>query len=151
MLKGIENRATAFSSALDDMQRIKIKTRKKREVLDITKSVEALLHKNHAQATGICNLLILHTTAALTTADLDPGTDLDMLDAFEAMIPKLHYRHPHNPEHVPDHILSALIGTSVALPFEHGTLILGTWQRIVLIELDGPRERELVVSVAAEK
>ncbi len=133
------------------MHTLTVKTRKKREVLDITETVQALLEKNHSSATGICNLLILHTTAALTTADLDPGTDLDMLDAFEAMIPKLRYRHPHNPEHVPDHILSALIGTSIALPFEHGNLVLGTWQRIVLIELDGPRERELVVSVTAEK
>ncbi len=133
------------------MQRFTVKTRKKREVLDITKTVEALLQKNHSQGTGICNLFILHTTAALTTADLDPGTDLDMLGAFEAIIPKLHYRHPHNPAHVPDHILSALIGTSVTLPFEHGQIALGTWQRIVLIELDGPRERELVVSVTPEK
>src|SRR5271154_5883839 len=132
------------------MQRITLKTRQKREILDITKTVEALLQKNHSEATGICNLLILHTTAALTTADLDPGTDLDMLDAFEAMIPKLRYRHPHNPEHVPDHILSALIGTSIALPFERGKLVLGTWQRIVLIELDGPRQRELVMSVTPE-
>jgi secondary thiamine-phosphate synthase enzyme len=129
------------------MQKLIIKTRKKREVLDITGTIESLLEN---QATGICNLFILHTTAALTTADLDPGTDLDMLDAFEAMIPKLHYRHPHNPEHVPDHILSALIGTSVALPFERGDLILGTWQRVVLIELDGPRERQLVVTVTGE-
>jgi secondary thiamine-phosphate synthase enzyme len=129
------------------MQKLIIKTRKKREVLDITGTIQSLLEN---QATGICNLLILHTTAALTTADLDPGTDLDMLDAFEAMIPKLHYRHPHNPEHVPDHILSALIGTSVALPFERGNLILGTWQRVVLIELDGPRERQLVVAVTGE-
>ena len=132
------------------MQRISVKTRKRREVLDITDMIEALLHRNHSQATGICNLFILHTTAALTTADLDPGTDLDMLDAFEAMIPKLRYRHPHNPAHVPDHILSAIIGTSVALPFERGKVVLGTWQRIVLIELDGPRERELVVSVTPE-
>jgi secondary thiamine-phosphate synthase enzyme len=129
------------------MQRISVKTRNKREVLDITDTVEALLEKNHAKGTGICNLFILHTTAALTTADLDPGTDLDMLDAFEAMIPKLRYRHPHNPAHVPDHILSSLIGPSVALPFEHGKILLGTWQRIVLIELDGPRERELVLTV----
>jgi|SRR6202030_558181 len=127
------------------MQRLAIKTRKKREVLDITDNVEALL--KNSQGTGICNLFILHTTAALTTADLDPGTDLDMLDAFEAMIPKLRYRHPHNPAHVPDHILSTLIGTSVALPFEHGKLVLGTWQRIVLIELDGPRERNMAVTV----
>jgi secondary thiamine-phosphate synthase enzyme len=132
------------------MQRITLKTRKKREILDITETVEALLQTNYSLATGICNLLILHTTAALTTADLDPGTDLDMLEAFEAMIPKLHYRHPHNPAHVPDHILSALIGTSVALPFERGQIVLGTWQRIVLIELDGPRERQLVVTVTAE-
>jgi secondary thiamine-phosphate synthase enzyme len=133
------------------MQKIAVRTRKKREFLDITDTVEALLQKDHSQATGVCNLLILHTTAALTTADLDPGTDLDMLDAFEAMIPKLRYRHPHNPAHVPDHILSALIGTSVALPFERGRILLGTWQRVVLIELDGPRERQLVVTVTPEK
>jgi secondary thiamine-phosphate synthase enzyme len=132
------------------MQKITIRTRKRREVLDITNTIESLLEKNHSQATGICNLFILHTTAALTTADLDPGTDLDMLDAFEAMIPKLRYRHPHNPAHVPDHILSTLIGTSVALPFECAKLVLGTWQRIVLIELDGPRQRDLVVTVTSE-
>jgi secondary thiamine-phosphate synthase enzyme len=132
------------------MQKITIRTRKRREVLDITNTIESLLEKNDSQATGICNLFILHTTAALTTADLDPGTDLDMLDAFEAMIPKLRYRHPHNPAHVPDHILSTLIGASVALPFERGKLVLGTWQRIVLIELDGPRQRDLVVTVTSE-
>jgi len=96
-------------------------------------------------------LLVLHTTAALTTGDLDPGTDLDMLDAFEVMIPKLRYRHPHNPAHVPDHILSALIGTSLSLPFDKKKLLLGTWQRVVLVELDGPRERELALSISAEQ
>jgi secondary thiamine-phosphate synthase enzyme len=131
------------------MQRLSIKTRKKREVLDITDFVEN--HLANGAASGVCHLLIQHTTAALTTADLDPGTDLDMLDAFEAMIPKLRYRHPHNPAHVPDHILSALIGTSVSLPFESKKLLLGTWQRVVLIELDGPREREVVLSISAEK
>src|ERR1700719_486571 len=132
------------------MKRLSVRTRKKREILDITDLVEDQLGKN-GSASGVCHLLVLHTTAALTTADLDPGTDLDMLDAFEALIPKLHYRHPHDPEHVPDHILSALIGTSVALPFENGKLILGTWQRVVLIELDGPRDRELVVTVTADR
>ncbi len=132
------------------MQKLTIKTRNKREVADITDEVGAALRTHHAEAKGVCHLSLLHTTAALTTADLDPGTDLDMLDAFEAMMPKLRYRHPHNPEHVPDHILSALIGTSVALPVEQGRLILGTWQRIVLVELDGPRQRELVMTFLAE-
>lgn len=132
------------------MHRLSIKTRSKREVLDITDVIQEQLEKNGATS-GICHLLILHTTAALTTADLDPGTDLDMLDAFEAMVPKLRYRHPHNPAHVPDHILSALIGTSLSLPFDKKKLLLGTWQRVVLIELDGPRERELALSISAEK
>jgi len=124
------------------MKRISIRTHQKREVLDITDTVQEAL----SNGSGLCHLLVLHTTAALTTADLDPGTDLDMLDAFEAMMPRLQYRHPHNPEHVPDHILSALIGTSISIPFERRRCVLGTWQRIVLIELDGPREREVVLS-----
>src|SRR5579864_392877 len=131
------------------MHKLLVKTHHKREVVDITDEVNRILKKSYAEQSGICHLSILHTTAALTTADLDPGTDLDMLDAFEAMVPKLRYRHPHNPAHVPDHILSALIGTSVSLPVESGKVLLGTWQRVVLVELDGPRERELVLSVSA--
>lgn len=131
------------------MLRFTVRTRQKREVLDVTEVVEDQLGNGTAQA-GICHVLVLHTTAALTTADLDPGTDLDMLDAFEAMMPKLRYRHPHDPAHVPDHILSALIGTSLSLPFENRKLVLGTWQRVVLVELDGPRKRELALSVSAE-
>ncbi len=124
------------------MSRFSVSTRRKRQIVDITLQVE----KHLPRGSGICCLNILHTTAALTTADLDPGTDLDMLDAFEAMMPKLPYRHPHNPEHVPDHILSSLIGTVLTLPVESGSLVLGTWQRVVLVELDGPRSRDLVLN-----
>jgi secondary thiamine-phosphate synthase enzyme len=118
----------------------------KRQVVDITERVNAFL-QNQDQPTGLCHLFPLHTTACLTTADLDPGTDLDMLDAFEAMIPKLTYRHPHDPGHVGDHIMSSIIGTSLLLPFEEQHLTIGTWQRVVLIELDGPRNRQLVLTV----
>lgn len=122
--------------------KLTVSTHRKREIIDITDQVQ----KHLPNATGICCLNILHTTAALTTADLDPGTDLDMLDAFEAMIPKLAYRHPHNPRHVPDHILSTLIGTALTLPVESGALVLGTWQRVILVELDGPRKREMTLT-----
>jgi len=95
---------------------------------------------------SFCLVFVAHTTCAITTADLDPGTDLDLLDAVWEMIPKLNYRHPHNPAHVPAHLASSIIGPSVSIPVENGELILGTWQRIILVELDGPRERELVVT-----
>jgi secondary thiamine-phosphate synthase enzyme len=130
------------------MHQLKVKTRQKREILDITDAVEAILRKR-SMTEGICYLNVLHTTAAITTADLDPGTDLDMLDAFEAMMPKLNYRHPHNPKHVPDHILSSLLGTALTVPVHEGSLLLGTWQRVIFVELDGPRERDLVLNFAA--
>jgi secondary thiamine-phosphate synthase enzyme len=129
---------------------MKVRTSRKREILDITEGLQQVLDQSHKTNSGFCQLLVLHTTAALSTADLDPGTDLDMLDAFEGLIPKLKFRHPHDPAHVPDHILSALIGTSVTVPVEKGRLVLGTWQRVVLIELDGPRDREIVVGVTAD-
>ncbi len=129
------------------MERLWINTQKRREVVDITGVVSMALKELDARD-GTCHLFLLHTTAALTTADLDPGTDLDLLDAFEAMVPKLKYRHPHDPSpsHVLEHILHAVIGPSLLLPVQGGGLQLGTWQRVVLVELGGPRSREIVVS-----
>jgi secondary thiamine-phosphate synthase enzyme len=127
------------------MQLIKVGTKKKREVVDLTRLLRKELPGSKA-ADGLSHLFLLHTTAALTIADLDPGTDLDLLDAFDALVPKLTYRHPHDPAHVPDHILSALIGTSLLVPVKDGDFVLGEWQRIVLIEFAGPRQRQIAVS-----
>ncbi len=128
------------------MEVITIKTKKHKEVIDLTDIIEDYLEKQEKEE-GIVFLFALHTTCALTTADLDPGTDLDMLDAFENMIPKLKYRHPHDPSHVGDHIMSSIIGPFLLLPFKNKSLILGTWQRVVLVEFDGPREREIGIKI----
>lgn len=123
-------------------------TQDKKQLLDITDQVNWFLAQENFRQ-GLCYLFVKHTTAALTTADLDAGgTDQDYLDAFAALMPKLKYRHPHNPPHVVDHILASMIGPAVTLPVSDGQLDLGTWQRVVLIELDGPREREVVVTLA---
>ncbi len=125
--------------------KISVSTHQKREILDITDLINEEIAKQNTQA-GLVNLFLTHTTAAVTTADLDPGTEQDYLDAFERMIPKLQYRHPHDPSHAPDHILSTLIGTALTLPVENGQLVLGIWQRVVLIEFDGPRDRQVVLN-----
>ena len=132
---------------MDPAQELVVRTRRKREIVDITDSVRAEVSRA-AKTDGIATVFVAHTTAAVTTADLDPGgTDQDYLDAFERMVPKLSWRHPHDPAHMPDHILASLIGASLAVPVRDGALVLGTWQRIVLVELDGPRDRRLVVSI----
>jgi len=131
------------------MNRLTINTYEKKQVVDITREVNSLIADNGLR-TGLCTVTCLHTTAALSTGDLDPGTDLDMLDAFAALIPDLDYRHPHDPAHAPDHILATLIGPSVSLPIDGGKLVLGTWQRIILFEFDGPRSRSLMVTLTAD-
>src|SRR5581483_9680803 len=72
-----------------EMRRMKVSTTRKREVLDLTDDLQQLVDTSYEKSSGFCHLSVLHTTAALTTADLDPGTDRDMLDAFEHLIPKL--------------------------------------------------------------
>ena len=125
-----------------------IETTNKRQIVDITQEIQQRITSKKIDS-GITLVVVLHTTCAITTADLDPGTDLDFLDFLEAITPKLHYRHPHNPAHAPDHLLASLIGPSVSLAVEDGKLRLGSWQRIILVELDGPRERQLVIKTAA--
>ena len=128
------------------MKTITLKTHKKREVVDITEELEQFLKEEFSAGSGLCTVFLTHTTAALITADMDPGADEDMLDAFNKLIPDIKFRHPHNPEHMPDHILSAMLGGSLSLLVDTGKIVLGTWQRIVLVEFDGPRERNIVVS-----
>jgi len=125
------------------MKSLRVTTSQKDQVVDITSEVQSHLEADE----GVCTVFAAHTTCAVTTADLDPGTDLDMLEAFRKLLPEMRYRHPHDPSHTPDHILATLLGPSVTVPVHAGRLVLGVWQRIVLIELDGPRERELYVTV----
>lgn len=123
------------------MQTLKINSNENRQIIDITDQINSLIETD----AKLCHLFVKHTTCALTTADLDPGTDQDMLDAFWEMIPKLKYRHPHNPAHVPAHIASTIIGPDVTIPIVNNQLELGTWQRVILVELDGPRQREIKI------
>ena len=128
------------------MRTFTITTREKDQIVDITSTVENYLREEE-QVDGLCSLFVAHTTCALTTADLDPGTDLDLLNALRHLLPKLSYHHPHDPAHTPDHILSSLLGPALVIPFMRHRLLLGTWQRVILVELDGPRQRVMYMSL----
>lgn len=123
---------------------LSIKSAEKRQVIDITDKVA---ERVKADFSGLINVFVKHTTAALTLADLDPGTDRDILDAIDNMTPNINWRHPHDPSHFPDHLWSSVVGASLNVPCHGGKLVLGTWQRIILLELDGPRERNLLLTL----
>ncbi len=122
---------------------ITIPTGAKRQVIDITDKVA----NEVVDKTGYVSIFVAHTTVAITTADLDPGTDLDLLDALGGMLPNVQWRHPHDPSHAPDHLLASIVGPGLVVPVKAGHLQLGTWQRIVLIEFNGPQERTVEVGI----
>jgi secondary thiamine-phosphate synthase enzyme len=125
------------------MRTLTVATQHKDQVIDLTERLAEYLRDEAERDDGTCLVFAAHTTCAVTTADLDPGTDLDFLQAIRALLPPLAFRHPHDPAHAPDHILAALIGPSISVPYAHRRPLLGTWQRVVLIELNGPRQRTL--------
>ena len=127
------------------MIKLKVKSSKNKQIIDITSDIQKVITKRNITE-GVCMIFVKHTTASITTANLDPGTDLDFLDAIENIIPKLKYRHPHNPKHAGDHIASSIIGSSVNIPFRNGKMVLGIWQKVVLVELNGPKERQIILN-----
>ena len=121
---------------------VQVETSNKRQVIDITKLIENRL----PDGSGLVNIFVKHTTCSVTTADLDPGTDEDFLDFLKAITPNVKWRHPHDPAHAPDHLLASLIGPDVSVPYAGKKLQLGTWQRVILVELNGPKTRQLEIS-----
>ena len=118
---------------------IEIETERATQVLDVTGRVDALL----AGTAGGSRLLYLrHTTAALTVMTWEQGVPEDIMDVLQTMTPPLAYRHDR-PAHVAAHFLSALVGPSVHVPVQDGKLALGEFQRVVLLEFEGPRKRQI--------
>lgn len=124
------------------MKELTINTKSKRQIIDITENIKEIV----TIKSGLVHIFAKHTTVGLSVADMDPGTDQDYLNALEAIQPDISYRHPHDPNHLPDHLLSAIIKPELNLPVNENRLLLGTWQSVILIEFDGPRERKLVLT-----
>ena len=123
-----------------------ISTTARKQVVDLTGWIEKVIRKAKIRE-GLCSLFVTHTTAALTTGEIGEGTEDDFLQVVEEMIPRIHFRHAHDPSHAWSHMASSLLGPSVAIPVSTGTLVLGTWQSVMLVELDGPRERSVHITL----
>ncbi|MEO8349404.1 MAG: secondary thiamine-phosphate synthase enzyme YjbQ [Acidobacteriota bacterium] len=124
-----------------------VRTKKKIARVEITKEVERAA-KELGVKTGALLVSVPHTTAAVTigeTWDSDVTTDVER--ALAEWVPDV--RFDHGEGNSPAHFLSEAIGVSCLVPLEDGKPVLGRWQGIVLIELDGPRERTVQVRALA--
>ena len=128
------------------MRLLQVATTRAKEAVDLTERVNDAIAAAGIQE-GLCVLFVAHTTAALTTGEGGEGTEEDLLEVVEQVIPRIRFRHAHNPSHAWSHMASSLLGPSLTLPVSQGRLILGTWQSILLIELDGPRRRDIHMQV----
>jgi secondary thiamine-phosphate synthase enzyme len=128
------------------MQKIKIKSNRREELIDITKEVKNYLIESNIK-NGIITLFVPHTTAAITiNENSDPNVKMDIVNFLRKLIP-----HDYNFAHIEGnsdaHIKSSLIGNSLTLMVEDGKLLLGTWQDIFFCEFDGPRDREIWIKI----
>lgn len=119
---------------------LRIKTTAAKEVVDLTSRLDTLVRQAKLEE-GLCALFVMHTTAALTTGEIGEGTEQDFLQVVEKIIPRIPFQHAHNPAHAWSHMASSIVGPSLTVPVSGGKLVLGTWQSVMLVELDGPRER----------
>jgi secondary thiamine-phosphate synthase enzyme len=122
-----------------------IKTSKQKEIVDITDEISDFV-KTKKVLDGLAVIFTRHTTCAVMVTETSKDLESDIMRFLSLGQQLGPYSHGGNdPAHAPSHFFSSIIGQSTSIPFEKGKLLLGTWQRIVLLELDGPREREIII------
>ena len=130
------------------MERIQVRTRSPQCLEDVTRQVSDAVRRSGVTE-GICHLFAPHTTAGLViNENADPDVGRDLLETLEALVPSnARYHHLEGNAHA--HIKSSLVGQSATAPVSGGRLALGRWQAVFLAEFDGPRQREVLVTVVA--
>jgi secondary thiamine-phosphate synthase enzyme len=126
---------------------IRVRSHAREELVEFTDEVRARVRESGVDE-GACVLYVRHTTAGLTVNEnADSDVARDMLHALRTLVPQHGMDFRHGEENSDAHIKASLAGPSVTVPFNGGELLLGRWQGIFLCEFDGPREREVVLTI----
>jgi secondary thiamine-phosphate synthase enzyme len=141
--------------------RIRIATERATDFVDLTDGLESLLAQG-GLTTGFMNVQTLHTTTAIVVNEHEPLLLEDFSKLLESIAPRGGtYRHddpalrwvnltPGERPNGHSHCQSLFMGCGVCLNVVDGRLMLGRWQRVFLVELDGPRPREISVLLMGE-
>jgi secondary thiamine-phosphate synthase enzyme len=115
----------------------------RRRIVDLTDAVSTFCNRHQD---GLCNVFVPHATAGVAIIETGAGSDDDLLDTLERLLPRDdRYRHAHGaPGHGADHVLPALVSPSVTVPVQGGKPLLGTWQSVVLVDLNGDNPQRQV-------
>src|SRR5262245_34272980 len=125
------------------MVKIDVTSHEREQVIDITSEVAKLVK---GVKSGVVWLHCPHTTAALTIQEnADPDLRVDYLAHLRKLVPQPGFLHSEG--NADAHIKASLIGTTQPVLVEEGRLVLGTWQAIYFVELDGPRRRQVLARI----
>lgn len=133
---------------MKDIVELSITTKEKIDFIDITDKIEGIVSESGVD-TGLCIVYLPHATAGLIVGEFEPNIYQDY-KLFYSRLPSLvsnEYMHNRIDNNAEAHLLSSLTGPSKTFIVEDGRLLLGTWQRIILCEFDGPRTRRVLVKV----
>jgi secondary thiamine-phosphate synthase enzyme len=133
--------------------RHEVTTRGQGDAHNLTDLVASAVARSNITA-GIVTVFVVGSTAAVTTIEFEPGAVADLNRTLEALAPRDgEYRHHlrWGDDNGSSHVRAALLGPSLSVPVAARTLVLGTWQQIILLEMDTrSRRREIVVQVVGE-
>ena len=128
-------------------------TRGQGDIQDITGAVSRAVSASELTS-GVVTVIVIGSTAALTTIEFEPGAVADFNRLFDDLAPRdAEYDHHQRwgDDNGSSHVRAALLGPSLTIPFVDEALALGTWQQIVLVEFDTRgRKREIVMQVVGE-
>jgi secondary thiamine-phosphate synthase enzyme len=128
-----------------------VTSRREGDIINMTPQVEKAVAESRIK-TGLVHLFVQHSTAALTTIEYEPGVLADLMRALSVLAPD-NEDYAHNSRwgdgNGRSHVKAALVGPSVTVPVENGQIVCGTWQQLVLLELDvnAGRKRTIVCTV----
>lgn len=125
---------------------VNVKTDSRIDMVDITSSIQKEISKSGVKE-GVCIIYVPHTTAGITINEgADPAVCDDIIAKLNELVPpNAGYRHGEG--NADSHIKASLIGSSVSVLVENGSLVLGTWQKIFFSEFDGPRSRRVSLKI----
>jgi secondary thiamine-phosphate synthase enzyme len=134
----------------EDITMIEVESHRSVEVIDITDQVDLALRESGAED-GIMLVYSLHTTTGLVINEADSALINDLLDFLQKIAPQgAGYQHDRGDGNAHAHLRATLLGNSLMIPIEKKKLVMGTWQRILFFELDGPRKRKVFVRALAD-
>ncbi|MFQ5711963.1 MAG: secondary thiamine-phosphate synthase enzyme YjbQ [Candidatus Geothermarchaeales archaeon] len=131
-------------------KQIDVSTRGRAELIDLTSLVEENVRRSGVER-GLCLVHSLHSTTAIVVNEHEGGLMRDILAKVGEEFPRgAGWLHDRVDDNADAHLASSLIGSSRVFPVQSGRLIRGAWQNIFLLELDGPRDRKIVVEVLGD-